>query len=174
MGSIPGGTPGGRYCFVGTADSADAEIEDSEANNSLHFTQISVSGADRGEPGNTYPASTSDQILLESAGERRLMSIHEAGDFDWIEADISSVPLAITIETYNLDDGMDTVLELWAANETTALPETKLAIDADSGAETDASKITYTFTEAGKYYLKVYHKDPTAVTGFYWIKSYIP
>jgi uncharacterized protein YkwD len=70
------------------------------------------------------------------------------GDEDWIVF-AASAEATYRLETLNLSTGTDTVLELYDSTGTT-----RLAVD-DDGGEGRASRLEYTFSQAGNYAIKV-------------------
>ncbi len=84
-------------------------------------------------------------------------------DEDWVMFGANGsigTPLVLTMTTSNLTEGADTFLTLYGPDEVTTT--TKLATNDDFGGPGSlASRIVYTVTEAGMYYLHVNNVGPT-------------
>jgi hypothetical protein len=85
-------------------------------------------------------------------GSKQAHNTCPAGDVDWITFAVS--PGAYVIETTDLGPEADTFIELYDASET------RLAFNDDYGPGT-GSRIHYTFSTNGSYYVKVRHYNPT-------------
>jgi subtilisin family serine protease len=100
-------------------------------------------------PPDTWEADdTPSQARAVSSGQVGAHTFHVAGDVDWVKFTVAA-GAAGTMLTSGLAGTTDTVLELYDTNGTTLLKS-----DDNSGGG-KASRITYTFTRAGTYFLKV-------------------
>ena len=104
----------------------------------------------------TYePDDTMSQASTITVGTSQQHNFHQPGDVDWIKFYASS-GCTYTIETYNLGDNCDTVIYLYDSYGN--------LIDSndDGGYELYASKIEFTPSQSGYYYVKVEHFDSSA------------
>jgi len=90
--------------------------------------------------------------LITTDGNLQAHNTCPAGDVDWVYFTANSG--AYVIETTDLGPEADTFIELYDASGT------RLAFNDDYGSDT-ASRIHYTFSSDGTYYVKVRHYNPT-------------
>ncbi len=79
-------------------------------------------------------------------------------DEDWVSF-AATAPVTLTMATSNLSGGADTILTLYGPDVVTT--STQLATDNDGGGGL-ASRIVYSFTSTGVYYLRVTSATPAA------------
>lgn len=97
------------------------------------------------EPDNNY--SQASPITI---GEVQAHTFSPAGDHDWVKFVVTSTSEPYTIQTLNLSNGADTILNLYDIDGTSRLANNDDYIDLDS-------RIVYTFATAGTYYVMVEH-----------------
>lgn len=122
----------------------------------LSREQVSTGSDDR--PDSIGDVTDNDLLSATPLSAR----IESAGDVDFFAFDAVSGS-SYTIETSNLIDGMDTVIELQDADGN------KIASDDDGGLGY-ASRLTWTATETGRVYVMVRHYYETSGTGGYSIQ----
>jgi len=104
--------------------------------------------------------SIAEAKVLNLAGFPVQHNICPAGDQDWHSLNIFTVPMTLTVRTFNLLNDADTVLYLYYTDGSTLL-----AWDDDSGGG-KASRLQYTFTKVGTYYILVRDYDATAFSTY--------
>jgi hypothetical protein len=87
------------------------------------------------------------------------MTIHEAGDTDWVSFHVETAGVTLETETHSLLKGIDTVMEPWRLDSSGA-PVTA-ATDDGSGGQAGASAIACTSPEARGSLLRVHQEDPS-------------
>lgn len=107
--------------------------------------RISAAVTDAYEP-NDIPSRAKS---IGTTGGIQTHTIHRAGDVDWMKFS-ATVALRYTIETLNLRNGADTVLELYSTNGTT-----RLAVNDDRSGASYASRLVWTAPRTGTYYIRV-------------------
>ena len=145
-------------------------VQEGWEDNNRTSTMVNISGPDAGEPANNGPVGVSQVWVTNWDYEPPpVMTIHQAGDVDWLFVAYPPPHATIELETIHLSGGMDSVMELWVIDHAT-LEFTLVAIDDDSGTEPGASAFTYKCDNTANmsYLIRVYHKDPNG-TGFYWV-----
>jgi subtilase family serine protease len=167
--TVPAGTAGGLYELAAVADAHGAVTERSEWNN-VAVDLVGVRGADAWEPGNDGAVWDTTDFYPERAAEGPSMTIHQPGDVDWVDFRTDTPGVTLRLETVDLRDGMDTVMEVWCRGSDVFGDVFMEDIDDDSGAEPGASAVTRTFAQAGYYLLRIYHMRP-AGTGIYGIRA---
>ncbi len=108
------------------------------------------------EPDDTY----SEASTISTNGSAQSHTIDPAGDLDWVKFYATSGNV-YTIETSNLGDGCDTYIYLYSTDGTTEIAHN------DDGGSGIASKIEWSCTSSGTYYVKIRHYNSSSGTGSY-------
>jgi len=123
----------------------------SDTNYDLQVLSSGSSGGDGYEPDNSY----SDAVLIATTGVTQTHNFHYAGDNDWAKFSTASGS-SYVIETANLGTGCDTYLYLYDTDGATEITH-----DDDAGTGL-ASRIAWTASITGTYYVRVRHYSSSA------------
>jgi len=124
---------------------------------------LRVTGVDSGAADTYEPDDSPEQAgLIATDGTTQTHNFHVVGDDDWV-AFLAFSGDTCVVETSNLGDRSDTVLELYDTDATTLLNS-----DDDGGAGL-ASRIVQAIPSTGIYYARVhhYHADMFGVNTYY-------
>ncbi|MEO6221854.1 MAG: FG-GAP-like repeat-containing protein [Vicinamibacterales bacterium] len=105
---------------------------------------------------------TAAQASLLSPGLTQKHTFNRDGDQDWAKFAVIA-GRQYSLYTHHLDFGVDTVMELYASDGFTLLDVN------DDGTVDLGSRIVYTATETGFYFVKVRQYDAVVGSGVYWL-----
>ena len=114
----------------------------------MNVSACAISGTGTPDTFEDDDAPTASRVTGRTYSTPEQHTFHDAGDADWVRFTVAA-GATLRFETSNLQSSADTIVRLYGTNGTSVLAE-----DDDTGAGL-GSRLDYTFTTAGNYFVRV-------------------